>query len=180
MARRLVLDAIVLEDSEVTTPSGLTVTPLQWAYDQLTLRETQMPPIGTPWPTELSVRAQAIYPGVAVENKRGGLGELFPYRVPADAWLGLTQVQFACKISTPESYCIVKDVKEVISIPSHHPLVAFETPFLLPGGADVSVFFINNSTWDQRMSVVLQAVLIEGVPNTWTYRQVLAELRKGT
>jgi hypothetical protein len=138
--RRLLLDAVVLEDSEAP---AATVTRLQWSYAQLTTPATQMPNLGTP--------------GTG-GNKNAAISESFPYTVPAGHTLGIVSAQFACKISEPQSYLVVFDG---FSLPGHAPSIVFPQPFLVPAGATLNACFINNSTWNQMMKMVMQAVLVK-------------------
>lgn len=161
--RRLLLDATVLEDSEApTVPPAtpvLTITPLQWAYSQVTQPETEMPwlGIGTTGGAKLSV-----------------LSEAFPYTVPAGCYLAVKGAGFACKISNPASYLVITNG---FSVSGTAPALTFPQPFLYPSGAQINALFINNSMWQQNMAMWLQAELIEGVPAEWTYRDVLRAIR---
>lgn len=134
---------------------------LQWAYAQLTAPSTMMPTLGTPGT------------GYKASNAGGTQLSLFseklPYTVPTGFKLGIQMAQFACKISEPGSYLVLQarpqadpamEPANVFSLPGHCPLIVFPIPLLLPSGSTLNCRFINNSTWDQFMTMLLMAVLI--------------------
>lgn len=87
------------------------------------------------------------------------VGEVFPYTVPSNFWLALTDATIQSKAASNHrsSYFVVENV---FSLPSHVGVYSFRVPLVLSPGFVVRGRIINNAGIEQFINVSLHGVLL--------------------
>jgi len=99
------------------------------------------------------------------------LSERFPYLVPADKWLLITDVNFASKqLGTRNSYFILQNIVTVNSSPG---IFSPRVPIIVPAGTTVNAQIFNNTNEAQWMNAIVSGFLINQLSGE-TYQHALA------